>query len=56
MFLCDRAKEVVLREFIDNLAAQERLGAITPEQLLCGELPGGMALPIANGIETIMVA
>lgn len=59
LFTCDRAKEVWsalgLQEYIDPLL-DERAGSAILEELLCAEMPGGRQLPIANGIETVMVA
>lgn len=60
LFTCDRAKGVWsalgLMDFIDPLLNMERSGSVILEKLLCGDMPGERQIPIANGIETVMVA
>lgn len=59
LFFCDRAKsvwkELGLSETIEAAATDERSGSVILERLLCAEISGGN-IPIANGIEMIMVA
>ena len=60
LFTCDRSKkvweELGLKPTIENVVAQERSGSVILEKLLCSDLEGEARIPIANGVEMIMVA
>ena len=45
-----------MKPTIENAVAQERSGSVILEKLLCSDLEGEARIPIANGVEMIMVA